>query len=283
MGWHMAAHQARLAQQTGSECLVWNRTASKAEAHAKEFGSRAVTLEQALAAELIISCLPTSHEVGLIVAQCGQHEGASYWLDCSSGHPEQARQQHSDLAQKGVTFLDAPVSGGTNGAEAGELTVMVGGESAEIETIRPLIAFAGKIVHVGPVGAGFAVKAINNALLAAQLWATGEGLSTLGRAGVNMTAALEVINASSGRSNASQNLIPQRVLTREFPVTFQLGLLAKDTRIAVDVAQSSHSSTPVLSQVSALMQAATQQVGAEEDHSAALKLVEMMNQQEITD
>ncbi|MEV9317587.1 NAD-binding protein, partial [Klebsiella pneumoniae] len=94
--------------------------------------------------------------------------------------------------------------------------------------VRGDLAFAGKVVHVGGLGTGFAVKAINNTLMAVNMWAAGEGLAALVRSGVDPHAALAVINASSGRSYPTETLIPQRVLTREFPVTFQLGLLAKD-------------------------------------------------------
>lgn len=178
-------------------------------------------------------------------------------------------------------FLDAPVSGGTGGAEAGTLTVMIGGPEAEVEAARPHLAFAGLVVRVGETGAGFAVKAVNNVLLAANLWVAGEGLATLVRAGVDAGAALEVINASSGRSNVSQNLIPQRVLTREFPATFALGLLAKDAGIAMDLVQTGKGSAPVLAQVAGLTRAAAQVVGPEQDHTAALKLIEQFNGVEI--
>src|SRR5690606_2313859 len=132
------------------------------------------------------------------------------------------------LAGQGIGFLDAPVSGGTSGAVAGRLTVMVGGDAALIERVRPLLdAFGERIVHCGPVGAGDAVKAVNNALLAANLWVAGEGLAALTSAGVDPGVALQVINASSGRSNATENLIPQRVLDGTFPRTFRLALLDK--------------------------------------------------------
>ena len=109
----------------------------------------------------------------------------------------------------------------------------------------------------------------------------GKEYAVLGRAGVNLGAALDVINASSGRSNASENLIPQRVLTREFPATFALGLLAKDAGIATDLTQRVQGSAPVLAQVAALLRAAQHAVGPAEDHTAALKLIEAMNAQEI--
>ncbi|WP_043801679.1 NAD(P)-dependent oxidoreductase [Deinococcus gobiensis] len=282
MGAPMAAHLARRAQETGGRALVWNRTPGRAEAHASAHGSHAATLEELASADVIFTCLPTSAEVDdLIGALEAQLRPGTLWVDCTSGHPEAAPRQRERLAARGVGFLDAPVSGGTGGAEAGTLTVMIGGPEAEVEAARPHLAFAGLVVRVGETGAGFAVKAVNNVLLAANLWVAGEGLATLVRAGVDAGAALEVINASSGRSNVSQNLIPQRVLTREFPATFALGLLAKDAGIAMDLVQTGKGSAPVLAQVAGLTRAAAQVVGPEQDHTAALKLIEQFNGVEI--
>lgn len=282
MGAPMAAHLARHARDTGGEALVWNRTAARAESHAAEYGSRAVSLQEAAQADVLFTCLPTSAEVDEVIAAMQEHlRPGSFWVDCTSGHPDAARRQRGQLAARGVRFLDAPVSGGTAGAQAGTLTVMLGGPTDEVDAVRPALAFAGKVVHVGDTGAGFAVKAVNNALLAVNLWAAGEGLAVLARAGVDVSAALEVINASSGRSNATENLIPQRVVTREFPATFALGLLAKDAGIALDLAQSTRGSAPVLAQTAALIRAAAHAIGPNADHTAALKLVELMNTQEI--
>jgi 3-hydroxyisobutyrate dehydrogenase len=282
MGAPMAAHLARRAQDTGGRAFVWNRTPGRAEAHAAAHGTHAATLEEVAGADLIFTCLPTSAEVDDLIAALEAHlRPGTLWVDCTSGHPEAAPRQRARLAARGVGFLDAPVSGGTGGAEAGALTVMVGGPEAEVEAARPHLAFAGLVVRVGDTGAGFAVKAVNNALLAANLWVAGEGLATLVRAGVDAGAALEVINASSGRSNVSQNLIPQRVLTREFPATFALGLLAKDAGIAMDLVQTGKGSAPVLAQVAGLTRAAAQVVGPEQDHTAALKLIEAFNGVEI--
>ena len=282
MGFPMAAHLAAQAASSGGRALVWNRTEAKAQDHAARSGSEAVSLAGTAQADLLFSCLPTSAEVDEVIAALSPHlRPGTVWVDCTSGHPDAARRQRETLAALGVKFLDAPVSGGTSGAEAGTLTVMLGGPADEIDAASPHLAFAGKVVRVGQTGAGFAVKAVNNMLLAVNLWAAGEGLTALGRSGVDLGAALSVINASSGRSNASENLIPQRVLTREFPVTFALGLLAKDTGIALDVVQSAKASAPTLAQVAGLIRAAAHVVGPQEDHTAALKLLEQMNAQEI--
>lgn len=282
MGDPMAAHVTRHARQGGHRALVWNRTASRAHAHAHAHGSEVASLEQAAQADVIFTCLPTSVQVDEVLTVMEAHlKAGAVWVDCTSGHPQAAAAQGQRLAARGVTLLDAPVSGGTGGAQAGTLTVMVGGPADALEAVRPHLAFAGNVVHVGQRGAGFAVKAVNNALLGAALWATGEGLAVLSRAGVDLHAALDVINASSGRSNASQNLIGQRVLTREFPATFALGLLAKDAGIAADLTGSVQGSAPLLAQTAALLRAAEHLIGADEDHTAALKLIEQMNRTEL--
>ncbi|GAA5504106.1 2-(hydroxymethyl)glutarate dehydrogenase [Deinococcus xinjiangensis] len=278
MGGPMAAHLARAAEAGGGRTLVWNRTAAKAQAHAAQYGSEAVSLPELAQADILFTCLPTSAEVDAMLGELRPHLRAGmYWVDCTSGHPDAALRQHAALAELGVKFLDAPVSGGTKAAEAGNVTMMFGGAAQDFEAVRPHLAFGGRVVHVGSVGAGFAVKAINNALLAVNLWATGEGLAVLAQGGVNLGAALEVINASSGRSNASENLIPQRVLTRTFPATFALGLLAKDTGIASDLIGQHKSSAPVLAQTAALWRGASRVIDPQEDHTAALKLIEQMN------
>jgi 3-hydroxyisobutyrate dehydrogenase len=282
MGFPMAGHLARAAQASGGRALVWNRSPEKAQAHAARYGSQAVDLAGCAQADVLFTCLPTSAQVDEVIGALEhQVRPGTLWVDCTSGHPDAGRAQRARLAARGVTFLDAPVSGGTGGAEAGTLTVMLGGEAAEVEQARPHLAFAGKVVHVGGPGTGFAVKAINNVLLAANLWAAGEGLAALARSGVDVQAALEVINASSGRSNATENLIGQRVVSRQFPVTFALGLLAKDAGIALDVVDSVKGSAPLLAQTLGLYRAAAQIVGEGEDHTAALKLIEQMNAQEI--
>ena len=275
MGDPMARHLAA----GEHELLVWNRTAGKAEAFAAETGAQAAELADLTRADLLISCLPTSAEVDEVLSRLPDLKPGAVWLDCTSGHPDAARRQAEMLSLRGVTFLDAPVSGGVAGAESGQLTVMVGGDADTLERIKPLLAFAGQVTHVGPTGAGFAVKAINNALLAVNLWATGEGLCVLAGAGVDVSAALSVINASSGRSNASQNLIGQRVLTREFPATFKLGLLAKDADIALDVVRAVKGSAPLLAQVGGLIRGASRIIGPDVDHTAALRLIEQMNGQ----
>ncbi len=270
MGWRMAAHLPK----SFSDVRVWNRTFSKAEQHAQQFGTQACTIEQAVQADVIFSCLPVSTDVEALIATHPPKSG-SIWVDCTSGEPESARTLAAKLIQQGVYFLDAPVSGQTVGAENGTLTVMVGGDLDALERARPAIEpFAGLIQHVGGSGSGFAVKAVNNMLLAVNLWAAAEGFSTLKAHGVDLQGALACINESSGKSMVTETVLPQRVFNRSFPSTFALALLAKDTGIALDLVHQAKLPAPVLSLVQSLMRAASDTAEVNSDFSASVKLLE---------
>src|SRR5262249_38292718 len=145
----------------------------------------------------------TSKDVASIVEgpdgiAAGIRSGALF-IDCTSGDAATSRALEARFARQGVAFVDAPVSGGPVGAEAGTLTVMVGGAPASFTRAEPVLRSFGKlIVHLGPVGAGDTVKAINQVLLAANILSLGEALTTMVKAGVPAKAGLAVLNASSG-------------------------------------------------------------------------------------
>ena len=285
IGAPMARHIASAHQLT-----VWNRTAAKAEAFGGELGVRvaATASDAARGAHVVITCLPTSREVEMVLdgndALLAALDAGTTLVDCTSGDPASSRRIAERLAARGVGFLDAPVSGGVSGAEAGVLTVMCGGDAATFERVRPVLgAFGRKIVLVGPVGAGHALKAVNNALLAVHIWSTSEGLAALAKAGVSPSAALDVINASSGRSNTSENLIPQRVVTRAFPRTFRLALLEKDVGIAADFLREQRVPSVVIQQVADLFRIARGELGEVADHVEAAKIVERWSGVEIRD
>ena len=234
MGFPMAGHLAR----HGHSVAVWNRTRAVTEKHAAEHGTRELgDVSEAGGSDVVFSCVPTSREVDELVAQVLPGLGAgSIWVDCTSGDPGAAATTAAELGQHQVAFLDAPVSGGVSAAEAGTLTVMVGGEPEALERAREAIAaFASNIFHVGPSGSGHALKAVNNTLLAIHILAAGEGLAALEKFGIPPARALEVLNTSSGRSHVSEKLLPEPLLSGEFPVTFKLGLLAKDVGIGARV------------------------------------------------
>lgn len=263
------------------DLTVWNRTAERAEDFATEHRSKvaASPADAARGAEFIVTCLPSSRELESLLhgangLLAGLESGALL-VDCTSGDPATSQRIAARLDERGVGFIDAPVSGGTSAAEKGTLTVMCGGDSAALERARPVLeAFGERIVHCGPVGAGHALKAVNNALLAVHIWSAAEGLATLAKAGVSPSVALEVINVSSGRSNASMNLIPDRVLTRAFPRTFRLALLDKDVGIAAGIARDQKVPSPMLQLTAELFAAAHRELGEEVDHVAAVQIVE---------
>ena len=260
---------------------VWNRTSERADEFARQTGARhaATPADAARDADVVITCLSTSPDVyslldgtdGLIA---GMKHGATL-VDCTSGDPGTSRRIAQRLSESGVSFLDAPVSGGVSGAEKGTLTIMVGGDAAVLDRVRPVLeTFGQKIVHCGGVGAGDTVKAVNQAFLAIHLLSAAEGLATLVKEGVDPTKALEVINASSGRSNSSMNLIPERVLTRAFPRTFRLALLEKDIGIAAAMARDNRVPAPVTQLTADVFRIARGELGEIADHVEIVRLVE---------
>jgi 3-hydroxyisobutyrate dehydrogenase len=279
---------ARLAHAPGVTLTVWNRSPAKAADFAREHGVRAAATpaDAARGVDVVITCLPVSADVeGLLDGAdgllAGMRSGATL-VDCTSGDPATSRRIASRLEEKKLGFLDAPVSGGTSGAEQGTLTVMVGGEAALLDRVRPALEpFGKKIVHCGPIGAGDALKSVNNALLAVHIWSAAEGLVALAAAGVKAEVALDVINASSGRSNSSMNLFPERVIGRAFPRTFRLALLDKDVGIAAGVAREGKVPAPLLQLTADLFRVAHNALGEQADHVEAVKLVEQWAGREI--
>ncbi len=228
---------------------------------------------------MVITCLPTSADVeALLDGPDGMLAGmgkGTLFLDCTSGDPDTTRKIGARLASLGIEFADAPVSGGTNGAEAGTLTVMVGGSDEIFQRARPVLeCFGRRVEHMGPLGAGNAMKAVNNALLAVNLFAVGEGLTALVKSGISAQKAVEVLNASSGRSFVSEYLVPERVLTRLFPVTFRLALLDKDARIGAEFLEGQGVAGPMLHLTSELLGQARAALGEEADYLAPIQLIE---------
>ncbi|MFN5598405.1 NAD(P)-dependent oxidoreductase [Gemmatimonas sp.] len=279
IGLPMARHLAR----PGHDLAVWNRTASKAEAFAADTGARlaATPAEAARDRDVVVTCLPVSRDVESLLGGAdgllATLQPGAVLVDCTSGDPATSRRMAAALAARGIGFLDAPVSGGVSGAEQGALTVMVGGDASTLERVRPVLeCFGKKIVHCGEVGAGDALKAVNNALLAMHIWGTAEGLVALEKAGVKAEVALDVINTSSGRSNASMNLFPDRVVTRAFPRTFRLALLDKDVGIAADLAREQKITAPLLQITAELFRMAHTELGQDADHVEAAQVVERL-------
>ncbi|MDQ3080682.1 MAG: NAD(P)-dependent oxidoreductase [Gemmatimonadota bacterium] len=277
IGCPMAEHLAK----PPFSLAVWNRTPEKSRAFAlrHRVAVAATPADAARHGEIVVMCLPSSVEVLEVLEgddgiAAGLSNG-SLLIDCTSGDPDTSRAIAERLRGRGVGFVDAPVSGGVNGAEAGTLTVMCGGDQSLIDRARPVLeAFGKKIVRCGDVGAGDAVKAMNQALLAVHIWSAGECLATLAKLGVDSSVALDVINGSSGRSNTSENLFPERVLTRAFPRTFKLALLDKDVAIAAGIASGAGVSAPFIDLAARLFADAHDSLGDEADHVEAIRYIE---------
>jgi len=155
------------------------------------------------------------------------------WIDATSGDPNVSRETAKRLQARGVHFVDAPVTGAVVGAENATLTIMIGADAADFERAKEILRLCGKtIIHVGDVGAGHAIKVLTNTIMGATVWITSECLLIAKRFGIDMKTALEVTNAGSGRSNASENLLPMRLRDHKWPLVFKLLHHDKDSRIA---------------------------------------------------
>ena len=184
----------------------------------------------------VITILPTSDDVEVVVLGPGgimEHgRDGQVLIDMTTAHPSSTKKIAEALAEKGMRMLDAPVSGGVAGAEKGTLSIMVGGDDDLFEMCRPLLeAMGGKIFHMGGVGSGHAMKAVNNFLSACSMTATSEAMALATKAGLKPGRVIEVLQVSSGRSYATDYKFPRYVLTRSFDDGFRLELLDKDLGI----------------------------------------------------
>jgi 3-hydroxyisobutyrate dehydrogenase len=275
MGFPMARH---LSKQ--HELIVWNRTREKAERHSREHGTTlANDLTDCANAEVVITMLPTSVEVDEIVDKLlpSLHPG-TLWIDATSGDPNASKQTAVRLAEKGVAFADAPVTGATVGAENATLTIMIGGDADNFERARGILQLCGKtIIHVGPTGSGHAIKVLTNTIMGATVWITSECLLLAKQYGIDLKTALAVTNAGSGRSNASENLLPMRLIEHKWPLVFKLAHHDKDIRIAASIAHQQHAATPMLALTQHLFTSSLNQLGEGADYIEVAKIVAKMN------
>jgi 3-hydroxyisobutyrate dehydrogenase len=209
-------------------------------AAAAALGVMAAPGPAAVAAQLVVLSLPNDAAVAAVLqALLPAMAPGSVVADTSTLDPLAARGFAQLCAARGVAYLDAPVSGGPAGAAAGTLTMMVGGAAAALEAARPGLALlAARILHVGEAGAGQVAKLVNNLLVATHLAVAGEALSLGQRAGVAPEALLAVVNAASGRSAATEVNFPRWVLSGAFDSGFTTGLMRKDVRLALGLAEA---------------------------------------------
>ena len=204
-------------------------------------------------------------------------------LDTSSSEPWLTEATGAALAAAGVAMVDAPVSGAEWGAKAAELVFMCGGAAADIERVRPLLEAMGKAVfHLGALGAGHAMKSLNNLVTALNFVAVSEALVVGKRCGLDPAAMVDVLDRSTGMSWISQTHIRQRVLSRSFDDPFKLALMVKDVGIARRLADSVDVEVPLAALGESLWQAAAREAAPDASVSELARWIERTTRTEIT-
>jgi 3-hydroxyisobutyrate dehydrogenase len=226
-------------------------------------------------ARAVILMLPDSDVVEHVLLSAGLlgalRAGCTV-IDMSSSDPARTRVLAARVASAGVTLIDAPVSGGVSGARAGSLTVMVGGPTAAYAEFRPMLSAIGsRVVHAGDVGAGHAVKALNNLMSAAHLLASSEALIAGQRFGLDPAVMLEIINGSSGRSGSTENKWPNFVLTGKYDAGFAIRLMIKDIRLALSIEHATGVPAAVSEAVVAAWEAAGRDLPPDADHTSVAR------------
>jgi 3-hydroxyisobutyrate dehydrogenase len=239
-------------------------------------GSCASAREAAQGAEALITMLPDGAAVREAVLEAlPSLAPGSVVIDMSSSDPASTRALAAALHPRKIFILDAPVSGAIAKAKDGTLAIMVGGDKEVLEQVRPVLAAMGTdIFHVGPLGAGHAVKALNNYLGAAGTLAGFEALRIAQAFGLDPQPMLEAINASTGRNSTTERKIPQQVLTGAFASGFKLALMAKDVGIAAGLARDLKVAAPYLEKTLALWRAAQKALPAGADHTEIYRFLE---------
>ncbi|MBS0337340.1 MAG: NAD(P)-dependent oxidoreductase [Proteobacteria bacterium] len=228
--------------------------------------------EAAAGAHVLVTMLPDGRAVrsallGRNGAALALARGAVV-VDMSSSDPVRTRELGRELAGRGVELLDAPVSGRVDGAREGTLTIMAGGRASTLKRVRPLLEVLGqKIYLAGPLGAGHAVKALNNYIAAAGTLAAFEAL-VVGRAfGLDPALMTDIFNSSAGRNSTTENKIRQHVLAGRFASGFALALMAKDVGIAAGLAGALGVDAPLVRRTRQVWNAAKRALPRDADHT----------------
>jgi 3-hydroxyisobutyrate dehydrogenase len=289
----MGAPMARNLQRAGFRVALNDIDMNLARGLALELDADAVERlpELAQACRVVITMVPD----GCIVRDVALgHDGApesglvagfakgSVLIDMSSSAPVGTKKLGSELAARGIQMLDAPVSGGVRRAIPGQLAVMIGGEPALIERCRPVLSALGsQLIVAGSLGAGHAIKCLNNYVSAAGLLAAAEGLVAAQRFGLDPKIALEVLNASTGKNNSTENKFAQFIFSRSFGSGFSLGLMAKDLRTALELAAEVEAPMPLGEHCVPLWNDAEAALGANADHTEIVRVLEQITKTEL--
>jgi len=234
--------------------------------------------ELGLRCRLVITMLPDGAAVRqVLLGTDGIAAGLSSGcvvLDMSSSEPVGTRELGRTLADRGISLVDAPVSGGVKRAVEATLAIMAGGEPAAIGRCRPVLAKLGQMFGTGAGGSGHALKALNNYLSAVALAATAEAMMAGERFGIEPPVMLEILNHSTGRNSATEQKYPAFVLPRSFNSGFALGLMAKDLRIALDLAESLGTPSALLRECAELWRCAERLLGSSADNTEIVRYLE---------
>ena len=204
----MGGPMARNLLKAGFVVQVWNRTLQKAQPLAKHGATVCETVPQAVVgADVVITMLSDGVAVGQLVEDAAVTDAlakGSVWIDMSSAKPEEARAQSAHLSRLGIGHLDAPVSGGTKGAEAGSLAIMVGGEMSIFDQMETVFAPMGRAVHVGPSGSGQLSKLANQGIVAVTIAAVAEAMLLLEKGGADPAAVRDALKGGFADSTILQ-------------------------------------------------------------------------------
>jgi 3-hydroxyisobutyrate dehydrogenase len=271
----MGAPMAKNLHKAGLLAAVWNRSAEKAQVLSAELGCAApATLDRfAALLDAAVICVSADADVRAVIEAMtpGLAEGALV-IDCSTVSAETARWAEKYLAGRGVRFLDAPVSGGTEGAKNGALAIMCGGEPATYEASRPILAAMGKTIeHFGPAGSGQATKATNQIMCAGIIRACAEAMAFAGAHQLPLERVVSTLGAGAGSSWYFVHRAPNMV-RGSYPAGFRIKLHAKDLGICRDMAARFGVSLPVVDSMLAEYAELIAKGYGDEDISATYRL-----------
>ncbi len=274
MGAAMAANLAR----AGFPLTVWNRTPGRAaDVLALGATEAATARELAAGSDVVVICVSDTPDVEAILFDPdGVAEGAAQGtlvIDCSTISPSATRDFAARLRERGIAIVDAPVSGGSEGALKATLTIMVGGDSADVERAGPILAAMGRsITHLGPIGAGQATKAVNQVILCGAYLGVAEGLVLAIKSGLDPQKVVEALSGGAAQSWVLQNR-SGRMIENEYPLGFKLALHLKDLSIALGMAREVGATLPVTGLTAQLENGLVAQGHGEEDLSAVARAI----------
>jgi len=274
----MGAAMALNILKAGHPVTVHNRTREREEPVARAGARRAGSpQETARGADIVITCVSDTPDVeAVVLGENGIIQGAqpgAIVVDMSTISPSSTRRMAAQLAQKGLRMLDAPVSGGSEGAQKGTLTIMVGGEADTVALAMPVLSAMGKrITHVGPSGAGQLTKAINQVIISGVYLAVAEGMALGLKAGLDME---KVVQALAGGAAGSWvlNYRAANMIRNEYPLGFRLRLHRKDLAIAMEAAREMGVFLPATALVEQIENGLITQGYGDEDVSAVARVI----------